>query len=280
MTDITPPPLTWDLDAAIEIVTAPTDGSAARCMAHCRHGSFEAWAWMDFAVEDPGVIHPGKATIMPLGPTGGTAVVVAFQEAATPCIGELVPTTFCPLPGVIEQTADLIASLDILPLRHFVTRALLSPAAFRRFWSCPASRYYHHAFAGGLALHSLEVAVPVAVSPKLPRFERELGIVYALLHDYGKLWWLEPDLFDPQERRGHEALGRAKLGPVLAALAEADTGLAAVMTELLGGPPAPRQSPYPLAIKKIVHAFDQMSCEAPKRLFHEVRLSYLDEPTR
>jgi len=40
---------------------------------------------------------------------------------------------------------------------------------------------------------------------------------------------------------------------------------AARLAELLGGPKAPRDSAYPLAIGTIVRAFDQMSCEKTRR---------------
>jgi hypothetical protein len=38
------------------------------------------------------------------------------------------------------------------------------------------------------------------------------------------------------------------------------------MHELLGGPRAPREGKYPLAIGRIVRSFDQMSCEKTRRV--------------
>jgi hypothetical protein len=42
------------------------------------------------------------------------------------------------------------------------------------------------------------------------------------------------------------------------------------MRELLGGPRAPREGKYPLAIGRIVRSFDQMSCEKTRRAAREL----------
>ena len=71
---------------------------------------------------------------------------------------------------------------------------------------------------------------------------------------------------------GHEQMGYEALLPALDRLIEAEPDAGARLAELLGGPKAPRDSAYPLAIGTIVRAFDQMSCEKTRRPKHSPQL--------
>lgn len=95
--------------------------------------------------------------------------------------------------------------------------------------------------------------------------ERELGIVFALLHDYGKIWCYGPIALEPVDSREHEADGLKRLEFDLVYLSRQDPRLGAIMRELLGGPRAPRDDNYPLAINTLVRALDQMSCEMTRK---------------
>ena len=105
----------------------------------------------------------------------------------------------------------------------------------------------------------------LASASGLPQEDRELGIVFALLHDFGKIWCYDPIAFDPVDPREHEAHGLGRLEFDLVYLIRQDPRLGALMRELLGGPRAPREGKYPLAIGRIVRSFDQMSCEKTRR---------------
>lgn len=250
-----------------------------RCRLFTKDGVLEAWTWLDLARERPYETHRGVAFVMPVNTGRADNLLLGFSQTGKERISCLLPEALCPIPGIVRQTTHLIDSLTIRPLRELVTQALLHPDVVVPFWTCPASRRDHHAYPGGLAEHSLEVAVAVSSSRGLPHLEQEMGVVYALLHDYGKLWWFDPDLRCPEERRNHETLGRDKLLPELQILSASDPLLAAAMDELLGGPQAPRDQRYPLAIRKVVQAFDQMSCEKTRTTLAEMRETYaLDAP--
>lgn len=156
------------------------------------------------------------------------------------------------------------------PLRYCVTRDLLQQDVLHGYWNSPASRRDHHAYPGGLAQHSLEVATMLASASGLPQEDRELGIVFALLHDFGKIWCYDPTAFDTVDPRKHEAYGLSRLDFDLIYLTRQDPRLGALMRELLGGPRAPREGKYPLAIGRIVRSFDQMSCEKTRRAAREL----------
>ena len=155
-----------------------------------------------------------------------------------------------------------------------MTRALLQPDVLHGYWNSPASRGNHHGYPGGLAQHSLEIATMVASVERLSLEDRELGIVFALLHDYGKIWCYDPIAFDPVDSREHEALGLLKLEEPLRILTQQDRNLGIQMRELLSGRQTQRKGPYPLAINKVVRAFDQMSCEMTRKKPAESRATF------
>lgn len=266
-------PYTCRLPAAVAVESGGDRARGYRCRVVCREGIIDAWTWMDLAGPNVERTHHGTASILPLGTAPDTHLLVGFTADSYEPLGNILPDDLCPIPDVVRHTTSLVDQLCNEPLRDFVVRALLRVPALTHFWICPASRADHHAYSGGLAEHSLDVALAVSTAHGLPRIERELGIVYALLHDYGKLWWLDPTLRDPQEHRSHEVLGRARLQTDLDELRHDDPILADTLDELLGGPSIPRSTRYPLAIRKVVQAFDQMSCEKTRDLPHRPLLA-------
>lgn len=73
---------------------------------------------------------------------------------------------------------------DVLRAFLFV---VFSDLTFRqRFMTTPASRRHHHAWSGGLAFHSTEVAWDLFQQPWSSTAERGLATVAGLLHDAGK----------------------------------------------------------------------------------------------
>ena len=169
--------------------------------------------------------------------------------------------SLCPIVGVVAQIRELIQGIESWPLRRFVLAALTQPDAATGFWLAPASIGHHHSHPGGLAQHSLEVAVMVANSTALPTSDRDLGIALALLHDYGKIWCYHDGQYTADHKRGHVLVGLDKLKPLLATLRQQDEEAALKMEELLGGRRERSDHRYPLAIGRIVNAFDQFSCE-------------------
>jgi hypothetical protein len=227
-------------------------------------GALTAWSWLPLPPPEERAVRKGYAITLQIMRAGPDNLLVAFDRDDHLPLGALVSETCCPIPGVVRQTTQFVDCLKNLALRRFVSDALLQPVARSTYWRVPASRIHHHAVEGGLAQHCLEIATMVASASGLEDEDRDLGIAYALLHDYGKLAGGQPRT-EGMPYVPHEKTGLSLLAPLLDRLiAEArEPGLK--MRELLGGERAPRANPYPLAIGKVVRAFDQLSCEANKR---------------
>ncbi|ODS63712.1 MAG: hypothetical protein ABS41_05165 [Arenimonas sp. SCN 70-307] len=267
-------PATHSFPAVVEVLPGHDPDHGLRCRLYHEDGWCEAWTWLSLDTTPPAALHWGTVTAMEVGKRQEDYLLLGLRENVDPPLSQLLPEQLCPLPGVLRQTTRLIDSLQIAPLRYFMTRALLQQDALHGYWNSPASRGNHHGFPGGLALHSLEIATMVASVEKLSLEERELGIVFALLHDYGKIWCYDPIAFDPVDPRDHEAHGLSRLEFDLIYLTRQDPRLGALMRELLGGPRAPREAKYPLAIGTVVRSFDQMSCEMTRREPAESRATF------
>jgi hypothetical protein len=173
---------------------------------------------------------------------------------------DLMPDDLCPIPGVVLQTCELIRSIESIPLRRLMAAALRMPEVHARYWTCTASLSHHHAFAGGLAQHCLEVAVATSSVRGLDTWQRDLAVAYALLHDIGKVWsYVNGRLTREARRLGHEAIGHRELQPALAALREIDARSEAMLDALLSGV-WKRTCRHPAAaLGEIVRAMDRFS---------------------
>ena len=258
-------PATLSFPAVVEVLPGHDRDHGSRCRLYHEGGWCEAWTWLSLDTTPPAALHWGTVTTMEIGKHQDDYLLLGLREDVDPPLSQLLPEQLCPIPGVLRQTTRLIDGLRIAPLRYFVTRALLQQDVLHGYWTSPASRGNHHGFPGGLAQHSLEIATMVASVEKLSQEDRELGIVFALLHDYGKIWCYDPIAFDPVNPREHEAHGLGRLEFDLVYLTRQDPRLGALMRELLGGPRAPREDKYPLAIGRIVRSLDQMSCEMTRK---------------
>lgn len=87
----------------------------------------------------------------------------------------------------------LLLKLPESPLKVFVRELFSEPAMLQPFLSLPASRHHHHAYAGGLFIHSVDCAWRVYRNPELAGKEKWIAVVAALLHDLGKMLTFHPD---------------------------------------------------------------------------------------
>lgn len=258
-------PPTLKFSAVVEVLQNHDPDLGVRCRLFHKDGWYDAWTWhsLDTAYTSP--LRRGIATTLEMGQNPEDVVLLGFTEELKPLISTVLPDALCPIEGVVRQTTALIDGLQIAPLRDFVARALLRRDVLHGYWTSPASRRDHHAYPGGLAHHSLEVATMMASAAGLLDVDRELGIAFALLHDYGKIWCYGPRNPAVVPSREHEAYGLAQLEENLDVLTWEEPTLGSQMRELLGGPRAARTGSYPLAIGKIVRSFDQMSCEMTRK---------------
>lgn len=83
---------------------------------------------------------------------------------------------------------NLLNSALSLALRQFLDDVFSDDSTVFNFFGLPASREHHHAYPGGLAEHSLEVATIVFQSLwQCDHDQFWLALVAGLLHDIGKL---------------------------------------------------------------------------------------------
>ncbi|MBX3727119.1 MAG: hypothetical protein KF823_14510 [Xanthomonadales bacterium] len=254
-------PPTLKFPAVVEVLPGNNPDHGQRCRLYHCDGCIDAWTWLDLDPATPPGLHWGFATTLDVGLVAEDVLLLSLHQGQDPTLSALLPESLCPIPGVLRRTTRLIDGLSHAALRDFLTRALLCRDALHGYWTSPASRRDHHAYPGGLAEHSLDVATMVATTAGLPSADRELGIAFGLLHDLGKIWCYTCSMHKPSDSRDHEALGRQRLQPALSVLCARSPRLGGLMRELLGGPRAPRPGSYPLAIGRVVRSFDQMSCE-------------------
>lgn len=184
----------------------------------------------------------------------------------------LMPPSVCPVERVLDDTLDLIDGIKNVPLWGLVHDILRRRDVASVYWTSPASRKHHHAFPGGLAAHSLEVALDLATQSSLADHERELCIVGGLLHDIGKIWAYTPDMFlsAPAKAMGHELLGLSRIEPELAALERTWSDGAYALRVMLSGNGRMRQDgSMPSSLLARLKAADQRSCEQDRCRRHE-----------
>lgn len=174
------------------------------------------------------------------------------------------PSTVCPVEGILEGIRALVSSIRTFPLRQLLIDVFQRRDVFNQFWTMPASARHHHAYPGGLAVHSLEVANDLAGHMGLTDVERELGVAGAPLHDIGKVWTYTHDMFPNAIglAMGHELAGLSRLEPQLARLEREWWDGAYAMRTLLSGQARVRQNgSLPSALLPRIKACDQRSCE-------------------
>ena len=81
----------------------------------------------------------------------------------------------------------ILSWLPNSPLRQFILSVFNDNNIFERFITVPGSINHHHAYAGGLLVHSAETAWQVFNNQQIQPNERYFGAVIALLHDIGKI---------------------------------------------------------------------------------------------
>lgn len=179
-----------------------------------------------------------------------------------------LPLDICPVEGTYMGILELIEAIDTPPLYRLLWRVFREREIVARYWTMPASARHHHAFPGGLATHSLEVARDLAGQAAMGPHERELCIVAGLLHDIGKVWSYTPDMFLNTAARamGHELLGLSRLERELKILEGQWPDGAYAMRVLLSGCGRMRQDgSMPSALVARLKAADQRSCELERK---------------
>ena len=116
-----------------------------------------------------------------------------------------------------ERLRTLARSVNPAPLRELLRRVFRDPAIGPAFLIAPASLSYHHAFSGGLLVHSAQCAGMVHRWMEGEALQG-LATTAALLHDIGKVRTLSGDMTRTPLGRlvSHDALTLEVLAPHLA----------------------------------------------------------------
>ena len=176
----------------------------------------------------------------------------------------LLTHDICPVEGTYMGILELIETIDAPPLYRMLWRIFREREIVARYWTMPASARHHHAFPGGLAVHSLEVARDLAGQAAVGGHERDLCVAAGLLHDIGKVWSYTPDMFLTTAARamGHELVALSRLERELKILEGEWPDGAYAMRVLLSGCGRMRQDgSMPSALVARLKAADQRSCE-------------------
>ena len=191
-----------------------------------------------------------------------------------------LPPDLCPIANVMPLTLARIESLVTTPLRLMVKRIFMERKVCKAYWTMPASARHHHAYLGGLAKHSLEVADDLAGQTQLSEVESDLGVAGALLHDIGKVWAYQDNMhLSPAGlAMGHELLGLARLEKELSLL-ESDwpDGAYALRVLISGCARIRSDGSLPMALLSRIKAADQRSCERDQTIRQGGR-SWIPQP--
>lgn len=228
-----------------------------------REGSWRAVSWPSVSLpEAHAPVTVCEATVLEIREdvSSEPMALVHWRPLSVMRLLDILPDDHCPIPSTVTQICELIQSIDSLLLRRLLASTLRMPEVHANYWTAPASLSHHHAVPGGLALHSLEVAVATSSVRGLDRWQRDLAMTYALLHDLGKVWaYADGRLTDEARRLGHEALGYRALRPELALLKDWHQPSYEALDALLSGA-WKRTCRHPAsALGEIVRAMDRFS---------------------
>ncbi|WP_158543490.1 HDIG domain-containing metalloprotein [Dyella solisilvae] len=204
-------------------------------------GVFPVQCWVDRpSACDGDVVDKVEAVILSM-PNGVLHVVSVKRDNALDPI-DLGALRICPDADLAEHFHDLLERVETPMLRRFIGDVFSLRQVFQGFWEATAGTR-HHAWAGGLARHSVEVAERVASdmsrsdpdSVMFTEAERDLAIAVSLLHDIGKTISYTADGFcTPRALMlGHEVLGVELMHKPLEALRVEQVDLADALTALL-----------------------------------------------
>jgi 3'-5' exoribonuclease len=128
------------------------------------------------------------------------------------------------------EMATLLGTIRSQPLHALAHEVLADDALMRAYKRSPAGIKHHHAYAGGLLDHVVNLLrLADRVAPLYPALDRDLLLVGVLFHDIGKIVELESErgfsYTDAGQLLGHVLLGLEIVDEKVAAV-EARTGAA------------------------------------------------------
>lgn len=253
---------THSLNAVIRYTDTydPNDGQCVEL--HYQDGILGAWSWWPPHHAKPRHVLKANVGFLSLAvPDGHSGLLVYVEPDDELDVFALIPPDAGHNNDTVLRLRDVVDACQTTALRRFLSNAFSLEPVYRWFWTCPGSQRHHHAYKGGLADHSIEMAEHVQASTALDPSQRDLGIAFALVHDLGKIWLYDDD---NQHLRpmGHQFTGLVKLQEPLDQLeSEWPDGATILRTLLAGNRWMKGNNKHAPAIGTVVRAFDQLSAE-------------------
>ena len=261
-------PCVFGYSAVLEAHEPATPGSEIPYrMTLCRgKESYEAFTWIPpFATNSVWMPKVHVTEVYALTHDFVTCpVVTQMVRTKNAPILPLISTCNDPL-GLVQRLKDVVNSIAATSLMDFVNDVFTLREVYLHFWTCPASQDYHHAFRGGLAAHSIEMAERASQTTYSSSDDRDFAIVHALFHDIGKIMCYGKGGYTNYQDLGHELTGIVFLHEAFAALERRWEDGAIGLRSLMAGLWKNKGRHPILAVGKLVQAFDQASVEQDRR---------------
>ena len=128
----------------------------------------------------------------------------------------LIPVSERPVEEMQRHLRRLVEGIGHDELRGFLRRFFDDPVISKSYFEAPAGKQWHHAYMGGLAEHSLNMAeVLLKIAEFYPAADKDLLVAGALLHDIGKTqeltWEMGIDYTDRGRLLSHIVIGQELL---------------------------------------------------------------------
>ncbi len=163
--------------------------------------------------------------------------------------------------AAIIRLRALIAWLPDPALKRFICNVFQDSEIRQKFITAPASIRHHHAYPGGLVVHSVEVAWQVLLQLQVPARERYIGVVAGLFHDIGKIRTLSTEMTrtDLGQLVDHERLTLDVLSSPLQSLKTENMEAYLVLANLLSWKPSGRNQIPEFVIYESIRMADRVS---------------------
>ena len=205
----------------LQVDLADRSGSITGRLWNASEADFEAFADGDFVRVE------GNTQLY----SGALQLIVTHVERADPRTVDEADFLVLTPADVTRLQAELRSLLDTIrtaPLQALVAELLADEPLMAAFARCPAGVKHHHAHAGGLLAHVVNLLrLADRIAPLYPALDRDLLLVGVLVHDIGKTVELESakgfSYTDAGQLLGHVLLGLEIVDAKIRAI-EARTG--------------------------------------------------------